>query len=130
MRLSARVRLLVGRDMRSGTSLLIGCVALAACTVWRPGRDPRGLELIATGDTLVVALEEFRQANGRYPASLQDLPGSYSLGAPGTGHCFRYSGEAAGYRLSLDYSPSWPQSGKVNCATQAGAAGWACHTYL
>lgn len=116
---------------RNQSILLLALIGgLASCAIWAPGKDPRGRRLIASGDELVAAVESYHQSNGRYPASLQELPGDHSLGEPGGDFHFSYQAQRSGYNLRLNYTPSWPQSGRVDCFIRDGAVGWGCDGYL
>jgi hypothetical protein len=100
------------------------------CATWSPGTDPRGRDLIETGNQLVASLEAFRSSTGHYPESLAELPSTPDLGAPGTDFDFHYEPNGEGYRLYLNYTPSWPQTGRISCFFRPGAAGWGCSGYL
>ena len=65
--------------------LLAGCLS-----VWSPGEDPRGRDLLADGDQLVSALQQFRANNGSYPADLEALDSGVELGRPGSDFYFSY----------------------------------------
>ena len=106
-------------------SSLAGCIS-----IWAPGEDPRGLELLRAGDQLVSELQEFRLANGSYPSDLEALHSTVDRGRPGSDFYFAYDREADSYGLTLHYTPSWPQSGRVRCARGDDSPGWGCHGYL
>lgn len=104
---------------------LAGCVS-----IWPPGGDPRGRELLTAGNQLVSELQQFRVANGSYPSELAALHTNVDLGRPGSDFYFSYDREADSYGLTLNYTPSWPQSGRVSCAWRADSSDWGCHGYL
>lgn len=106
-------------------------VSLVACTsIWSPGEDPRGRELLEAGDRLASELEQFRVANGSYPPDLVALRSAVDPGRPGTDFHFTYDREADSYSLTVDYTPSWPQSGRVSCSRRDDSPSWSCHGYL
>jgi len=111
-------------------SLALAAAVAAGCAIWAPGTDPRGRDLIENGDQLVTSLEAFRSSTGHYPETLDELPSTPDLGAPGTNFDFHYEPNREGYRLHLNYTPSWPQSGRVSCCFAPGATGWGCSGYL
>lgn len=98
--------------------------------IWSPGEDPRGRELLRAGDQLVSELQQFRDANGSYPSDLEALRSTVDLGRPGSDFYFSYHREADSYGLILNYTPSWPQSGRISCARRDDSAGWGCLGYL
>jgi hypothetical protein len=108
--------------------VVVGLVLALGCA--SPGTDRAGRGFIAIGDQVVAALEETRRSTGRYPPSLSDLPGSFDLGAPGTADDFQYAGREESFQLTLVYTPSWPNPGRVSCGYVAHAKTWKCGGYL
>ena len=118
--------------MRSSQNALLWVsLSLTGCYwIWSPGEDPRGRELLEAGDRLMSELEQFRVANGSYPLELTELHSTVDLGRPGSSFHFEYGRERDSYGLGLDYTPSWPQSGRVSCLRRPDSTGWGCHRYL
>ena len=104
------------------------CFLAVACAT--PGADRRGRDFIATGNKIVAALETKRSAAGVYPASLAELPDPFDLGKPGTDHDFLYKPSADGFHLILNYTPSWPNMGRVSCGFESNTKQWKCGGYL
>ncbi len=107
------------------SSLLAGCLSL-----WSPGEDPRGRQLLRDGDRLLSELERFRAANGVYPPKLEALGSTVDLGRPGGDFYFYYNRDSDSFHIILDYTPSWPQTGRVTCSRRPDARGWGCLGYL
>jgi hypothetical protein len=106
------------------------CILLSGCALWAPGEDPRGRDLVARGNDLVASIEAFQDSNGAYPSTLQELQTDVSLGSTASDFHFTYTTRDNGYSLSLNYTPSWPQMGRVYCSRRNGSAGWGCGGYL
>jgi hypothetical protein len=105
-------------------------LAFCACAGWSPGTDPKGRDLIASGNELVAEIEAHKQRSGGYPDSLADLSLPVSIGRPGSDFHFHYEPKHDDYNLFLNYTPSWPQSGRVACAYGRANAEWNCAGYL
>jgi len=104
-------------------ALALGCVG------WPPGEDPRGVKLLEMGARLVAAIEARRGGTGAYPSDLSFVAGRFDLERRRSDFRFEYAPVADGYRLVLDYVPSWPESGRVTCAYRPGTR-WDCRSYL
>ena len=104
------------------------CLLAAACAT--PGADRRGRNLIATGNSIVAALEARRTAAGRYPVSLAELPDAFDLGEPGSDHDFLYKPSVDSFELILHYTLPWPRMGRVSCGLDSNTKQWACVGYL
>src|SRR5262245_30299122 len=114
-------------DTVARIAVLSVSLSLAGCiSIWSPGEDPRGRELLEGGDRLVLELAQFRVANGSYPSELAGIRSTVDLGRPGSDFHFSYDREADSYLLTLDYTPSWPQSGRVSCSRRHDSPGWGC----
>jgi len=112
-------------------AILSTSLFLAGClSVWSPGEDPRGRELLVEGDRLVAALQQYRAANGSYPAELAALGSNIDLGRPGSDFYFSYDRDSDSYLLTVNYTPSWPQNGRVTCSRRHDSSEWGCHGYL
>jgi hypothetical protein len=106
------------------------CLYLLTVGCATPGSDRQGRNLIATGNRIVAALEAHRSATGAYPVSLVELSGAFDLGRPGSDHEFLYRPATDTFQLTLNYSPSWPNTGRVTCGFEAATQEWRCGGYL
>jgi hypothetical protein len=118
-------------DARMNLRLLVSAIIyllIAGCA--SPGTDRQGRNLLATGDRIVAALEEFRLARGGYPLALAQLPELFDLGEQDSDHEFRYRQQGESFQLSLRYTRPWPSPGWVSCAFDHSGRAWTCDRYF
>src|SRR5688572_21435230 len=114
---------MASRRLRFRISAPILAVAVTSCATWDRGADPAGRRLQAQAQVHVVAAaESFRKDSGRYPKSLEELAPDLSW-LPSDGR-LSYRQTEAGYSVTLDYTPSWPQLGRSSCHHTSAAEGW------
>lgn len=101
---------------------------LSGCSVWPPGEDPNGKKYRKQANLLIDAAMDYKEKNGNLPSSLQELVPAYINELPDVANKSIYSKETG--NLIYDYSPSWPDQGRISCFTVIGSAKWKCSGYI
>jgi hypothetical protein len=108
--------------------VLIGIlVSVSSCMFWQAGGDPYGKKLLAQSAPVLVATIEFNKDKGHYPTALQELVPNYLPVIP-VEPKLRFD-DYSGY-ISFIYTPTWPQSGQIECRAKFGDTAFNCLGYL
>ena len=106
-------------------SLLGGCALLKPLMGDEAGTDPRGRMLKQRGAAVVVALEQFRTANGgRLPAHLFELVPKYLPQIP-DGIATEYRPDRD--RFTFSYQPKPDDNSITACDIEIGHRTWNCY---
>ncbi len=76
---------------------------------------------------VIPSIEAHLAETSRYPESLE-AAGATLADLPATTR-INYRLVEGGYRVSIDYTPSWPTGGRTNCSYVSEGQAWACHGY-
>jgi hypothetical protein len=108
--------------------VLVGPIVLfAGCFPWRPGNDSQGSGLRQKAKPVLEALVQFEKEHGHFPTAPSQLMPKYLLGWP-TEPKVQFDDYTGHIRFT--YSPSWPQSGQVECVAKFGQLEFSCHGYM
>jgi len=101
-------------------------VWLCACSAWPAGKDPKGLVLNQSAETVLAALNRYIQANGKAPETLQALVPRYLAALPAQPE-FNYSARRG--TLVFNYAPNLPTGGTSACEARFGETAFRCTWY-
>lgn len=100
---------------------------MSACAVWPAGSDPKGQELKAQTAPVLAALSRFQQERGHLPEYLFELVPDYLPIIPSEPE-LRYKRQSGS--IGFEYSPPWPQPGRISCSAEVGTKEWSCLGYI
>ncbi len=95
--------------------------------MWQVGEDPKGKIYKNQAQALVESLVQYQAQNGELPSSLSALVPKNIDALPDVVNYSYYSKEKE--FLEYNYTPSWPQPGRISCSTLIGTNKWACGGY-
>lgn len=100
---------------------------LSSCYSWPAGDDPQGLRFRNQANEVFVAVSKFKIRYGFMPKRAEQLVPEFLSATPTSIKLFFSSGDE---QVSYIYSPSWPQSGQVNCSRTLESKSWSCMRYM
>lgn len=113
--------------MRGLTAVALACVFLSACSVWPVNQDPAGMNYRRDANRVIMALQDYRRANGVFPSGLGRLVPGYLQSLPDSP---RLQYNPSDGSLAFHYIPSWPQLRPVWCNSVGNTTNWRCAEHL
>jgi hypothetical protein len=98
-------------------------LALGGCSVWPVNQDPDGMKYRRNANEVVDAIQAYKQANGRWPASLAALTPTYLRALPDEPHLDYHAYDGS---VLYHFIPQWPQLRPVYCQSVGATTEWRC----
>ena len=106
----------------------VACLFIVGCEAAGTDNVGKSLQEKAT-ETLLPALDAYRESVGRYPDSLRELTVDMSwLPEDSTTHYELL--EDGGFLFRFDYTGSWRTVGRPNCQYSSMTADWKCYGHF